>query len=310
MQINEHKIRFLYEAWGQINNQDEIVNEIVNAFLKTINNRDPHDKKINYKLTAGNNEVITCDYFLFYGGVNSTYVGYLPITFHVYVIKNGRDSQLIRSAGLVYALNTIWNSNGSYHYGLELSVPMYNGNFDGRHLRGKIAHEMTHFFQNKFNKVTHSFQEEEGHNKSYNNLHDFIVKNKGNLGYGIATCLYLFMKNELSANINTLGGQLKDNGINAGNRNEILQNCPIYKNYIETINWFYNAISKAGVEWDEIRIKLQGAGMFDKNSSMNTAETGQQFKKAFSYHIMRKIDYFYRSVDRCVTRITGKNEKT
>jgi hypothetical protein len=310
--LSEHNLRGLYEAWGQVNNMDQIIDDLI-EFID--------DGWDSCKSTIPENEVFTdsngrrynCPHYIYKCPFKNSYVGTILVTINYYAPQYQQTYNLLSSTILKNSISVdyrIRNGIRYYFHDLILSLVINRGKPQLDKIRGVIAHEITHCFQSEFNDKTHNPQGNRKFHNYYSNILNYLENNNpGTTIYTIVQILYGFIKTELTANLNKLRQELESGGVNRKNSNFILANCICYKQYKSLIENFNTVMNNGELDWDDIRKTLQDDVVaFDLGSAMAKATTGAQFKKALHTYLSNQINYYNKSVTRTVNYVTGYNK--
>jgi hypothetical protein len=182
---------------------------------------------------------------------------------------------------------------------------MLNRSFDREGLLHRIAHELTHEFQDENNITIKDPEKRKEYEVNYNKITRSAMEQNGYLQI-FAYLNYFFTKSELSANLSGLYTELKHGNVTKGNYEEVYTQTTFYKALSGAINKFKYLQTLSNAEWESMKLLGKNQGFF-KTKTLNTNNT-DVFKTVWVNFIQRAIDYIDVVSNKAIYKAIKDNE--
>jgi len=323
-QTNLPHIRFLCEAYGQINNWEEIRSDVIESIVRTlglqssgnnyyiigdINNLNLH-KPSNFNYKEGNIEV-SGKIYTSEVHVNNKYIKDFNLNIDVYIADNrtGYDQLINHSTFKNAEFKEIRYGSGKIERGCHFAIPayMYQGSIVTRIdiFQSSLKHEFTHFYQSLLNPNLVSKEKSDSYNREYNNIYKDILQEYGKPIQMLTYALYFLIQSETNANANGLYEELRELKANRNNYKETLKKCRTYSLFSQTVQNIKIVFNNINVNWDDIRIYMQHSNYFKDNTKLLLAKDGETFKKELWNYFKILIDYAKKKYQRAIENAIG-----
>jgi peroxiredoxin len=250
-QLELESLRSLHETYGQINNKDIIIDEIKNKIDDMLPiKKDPHSglyyfspSEVDYgeKLDGKN-------IYLYESKLESKYLKDVKVVIAIMYTSNWE--QYLKERGILNktAIKINFDNDGFAWRGeifemfqtLKIVISAYYQYnklyFEKKDIDGSIAHEITHYFQNRYDYRNYT---EDSHFNHYKQSIVGVQLNNDNrysdhirwLGY----VLYFFSPEEFAANMNKLEVEMRNMGANKDNFEDLFLKTEVGVNYYNTL---------------------------------------------------------------------------
>jgi hypothetical protein len=309
--IDRNRYGIIHEAFGQVNNVDEIVEDVYDYLLRcaktVLKNKNLKRSQI-VSLRTRNNVGYNIRMFWdnFTKPLSTKYI--FKLYFSVCVYDCGDDEMLVKSVENTKNVEKYKMGKETFeHDGWQPKLVSYIYSYKGQVFinKNKLKHEIVHYYQQMLNPEWATEKKARQFHQHYDKIVDISNKSTNLKVKEMTSLLYFLMPGEISANMGYLRGHLENMGANRKNYKEKYKETWIYGEY-QNMKALYNEITSFDdYDWEGIRKAMQYSGAFHKQSSMAKAPDAKRFKNRCLQYINKQIEYLDKKIQQTFEYVIG-----
>lgn len=283
--VNESHIKWLYETKKIVDDINVYSKNIVDWINENFNSTETY-----YKSKSSNKETINipsknftykCDI-----PYNSKQEVFITLEIYAFLCKNKDEIRLLKEKNMIGARLNYFIEEPFIYIGFEI----LNGKYNRKKLENTISHELTHYVQAYNNEKLKTADGVTKYNKQYKNITQYQLKQNDGINKDFAYICYFFTRSEISAKLSELYTELKNEGANAKNVDNLYLTTGFYEDYSDALQAYNNLLSLT-YEWATFKSIAQSYEFFKENMQLSKVKDHMAFKNLFVKFINVMIKY-------------------
>jgi hypothetical protein len=318
--VDEYAVEYICEAYTQVNNLDNIINEMINNIKREL------------KLTEHGKFYIVGDVRLYKGynkpgltiyndrfSLSSRYIKNAEFLLDLWILdeKYYKDYSDFSKNDVfleAYIKTDVYLSGNPAAIGLRIPGFQYKGNkYIGLNIfQNVIAHEITHYYQIISNPVYLNPRKALEYNTQYSNINTQRKTNDDEFLKKISHLMYYLTYSEISAECNSLSIEMKKLNADRNNYKEVFNKTPVGKEYNKMLSIVKEFDKYEEKDWQRLIDFTQAKQFFKSESTLGKTKDLGIFKKYFLNYIKKHVDYanekYRKAMYYAIDAYKGKND--